>query len=75
LVRKFIGVTPKWLMECRRLQYAATTLHAQPDTNLTQLAMDLHYVDYAHFFRRYKDVLGETPDETRTSAKQAHAGR
>jgi AraC-like DNA-binding protein len=60
-----IGLTPKWLIECRRLQEAATTLHAHPDTDLTALAVSLRYVDYAHFSRRYKEVIGETPDQTR----------
>jgi AraC-like DNA-binding protein len=66
LVVDHIGLTPKWLLECRRLQQAATTLHALPDTNLTQLALSLHYADYAHFSRRYKEVIGETPDDTRS---------
>ena len=66
LVVDHIGLTPKWLLECRRLQQAATTLHAHPDTNLTQLALSLQYSDYAHFSRRYKEVIGETPDRTRS---------
>jgi AraC-like DNA-binding protein len=66
LVVDRIGVTPKWLIECRRLQHAATTLHAHPDTDLTELALSLQYVDYAHFSRRYKEVIGETPDHTRS---------
>jgi AraC-like DNA-binding protein len=65
LVVDHIGVNPKWLIECRRLQQAATTLHAHPDTDLTELALSLQYVDYAHFSRRYKEVIGETPDHTR----------
>lgn len=75
LLSRHLGVTPKWLIECRRLQEAATTLFARPETSLTQLAFDLRYVDYAHFSRRYEDVLGETPDETRASAMQARAVR
>ena len=66
LVVDRIGLTPKWLLECRRLQQAATTLHAHPDTDLTELALSLQYVDYAHFSRRYKEVIGQTPDQTRT---------
>jgi AraC-like DNA-binding protein len=65
LVVGHIGVTPKWLIECRRLQAAATTLHARPQTDLTDLALSLGYVDYAHFSRRYKQVIGETPDKSR----------
>jgi AraC-like DNA-binding protein len=66
LVVEHIGLTPKWLIECRRLQQAATTLYAHPDTDLTELALSLQYADYAHFSRRYKEVIGETPDQTRT---------
>ena len=66
LVVAHIGLTPKWLIECRRLQHAATTLHAHPDTQLTELALSLQYADYAHFSRRYKEVIGETPDDTRS---------
>jgi AraC-like DNA-binding protein len=66
LVVEHIGLTPKWLIECRRLQRAATTLHANAGTDLTELALSLQYVDYAHFSRRYKEVIGETPDQTRT---------
>jgi AraC-like DNA-binding protein len=65
LVVDQIGLTPKWLIDCRRLQHAATTLHARPDTDLTALALSLRFVDYAHFSRRYKEVIGETPDQTR----------
>lgn len=65
LVVDQIGLPPKWLIECRRLQQAATTLHAHPETGLSGLALSLGYVDYAHFSRRYKDVIGETPEQTR----------
>jgi AraC-like DNA-binding protein len=65
LVRAHIGVTPKWLIECRRLQHAATTLFTEPDTDLSVLAADLGYTDYSHFSRQYRRVLGETPRETR----------
>jgi AraC-like DNA-binding protein len=65
LVVRHIGVTPKWLIECRRLQEAAVTLRTRPQPNLTDLALSLHYFDYAHFSRRYKEVLGETPEQTR----------
>lgn len=68
LVVQQVGVKPKWLIECRRLQEAATTMHAAPRTELTQLALHLGYVDQAHFTKRYKEVIGETPDQTRRRA-------
>lgn len=68
LVRSHTGLTPKWLIECRRLQEAATTLFAEPDTDLSVLAADLGYTDYPHFFRQYHRALGESPAATRDHA-------
>ncbi|MFB2585301.1 helix-turn-helix domain-containing protein [Herbiconiux liukaitaii] len=74
LVAEHVGVTPKWLIECRRLQEAATTLYAQPQTDLSALAAELGYADYPHFSRRYSSLLGETPDETRRASPHRPAG-
>ncbi|NNC12405.1 AraC family transcriptional regulator [Planctomonas sp. JC2975] len=68
LMRDYLGLGPKWLIECRRMQEAATTLYAHPETDLSTLAADLGYADYAHFSRRYRSVLGETPNRTRAAA-------
>lgn len=65
VVKHHIGVSPKWLIECRRLQRAATTLVAHPRTELAPLAAELGFSDYSHFSRRYAAVLGETPEATR----------
>lgn len=70
LTRRHIGVTPKWLIECRRLQHAATTLFREPDTNLSGLAAELGYTDYAHFSRQYRRVLGESPRQTRDHGRR-----
>lgn len=71
LVRSHTGMTPKWLIECRRLQHAATTLFALPDTDLSALAAELEYTDYSHFFRQYHRVLGESPKATRERGRHA----
>jgi AraC-like DNA-binding protein len=71
LVRSHIGMTPKWLIECRRLQHAATTLFARPGTDLSELAAELEYTDYSHFLRQYRRVLGESPRMTRERGRQA----
>lgn len=71
LVRCHIGMTPKWLIECRRLQQAATTLFAAPGTDLSALAAELEYTDYSHFFRRYQRVHGESPKATRDRGRRA----
>jgi len=64
LVRARVGVTPKWLIECRRMQAAATTLRADPDADLSGLAADLGFTDYPHFSRTYRRIIGETPQQT-----------
>ncbi|MCO7194946.1 helix-turn-helix domain-containing protein, partial [Pseudonocardia sp. McavD-2-B] len=71
LVRGHIGLTPLWLIECRRLQHAAAVLRTDPGTALAGLAADLGYADQAHFTRRYRAVLGETPGATRQAARAA----
>ncbi|MEQ3554803.1 helix-turn-helix domain-containing protein [Pseudonocardia nematodicida] len=73
LVRAHIGLTPFWLIECRRLQHAATVLRREPDADLAGLAADLGYADQAHFTRRYRAVIGETPGTTRRLARAAVA--
>ncbi len=65
LVRSYVGMTPKWLIECRRLQHAATTLFTSSGTDLSVLAAELEYTDYSHFSRQYQRVIGESPRATR----------
>ena len=69
LVRGHVGLTPLWLIECRRLQHAAARLRLDPDTDLSALAADLGYADQAHLTRRYRAVVGETPGTTRRAAR------
>jgi AraC-like DNA-binding protein len=71
LARGHIGMTPKWLIECRRLQQAATTLYGSPGTDLSLLAAELGYSDYPHFSRQYQRVLGESPRTTRERGQDA----
>lgn len=75
VVRDHTGLTPRWLLECRRLQVAATTLHTEPATDLATLAAELGWTDQAHFTRRYRQVVGETPDRTRRRALREQEGR
>jgi AraC-like DNA-binding protein len=73
LVYSQVGVTPKWLIDCRRLQQAASLLFAEPSASLADLASTLGYTDYPHFSRSYKKVIGETPRETRDWARRQHS--
>ena len=71
LVRAHVGMTPKWLIECRRLQHAAVTLFTSPGTDLSELAAELEYTDYSHFSRHYRRAIGESPRATRERGQQA----
>ncbi|MEH3157151.1 MAG: helix-turn-helix domain-containing protein [Gordonia paraffinivorans] len=69
VVRRHTGFTPKQLIECRRMQTAATRLYLEPDTDLAGLAADLGFADHAHLTRRYRAVIGETPSATREAGR------
>jgi AraC-like DNA-binding protein len=71
LIREYTGLTPHRLIERRRLQIAATTLFADRATELVALAAELGFSDQAHFTRRYRAALGETPDATRRAGRAA----
>ncbi len=62
LTRRRLGLTPKWLIQRRRLQEAAELLR-EPDETLAELAARLSYADEAHFVRDFKAVTGMTPRE------------
>ncbi|MGY1753734.1 helix-turn-helix domain-containing protein [Blastococcus sp. SYSU D01042] len=60
LVHRRIGLTPKWLIQRRRLQEAAERLRAH-GTSLAEVAAVLGYADQAHFSRDFSAVTGMTP--------------
>lgn len=73
LVKEHVGVTPKWLIDCRRLQEAATVLYADAAASLPDLAHRLGFSDQAHFSRTYRKVIGETPAQTRAAGERARS--
>jgi AraC-like DNA-binding protein len=66
-----LGVHPKWLIRCFRLQDAALRLEAKANVSLPGLAKGLGYFDQAHFTRDFKRATGVSPGRYRLSA---HAG-
>lgn len=60
LTGRFLGLTPKWLIQRRRLHEAVD--HLKNGTqDLAGLAADLGYADQAHFTRDFRRVTGHTP--------------
>ena len=61
--RKYVGVTPKWVIQRYRLHEAAEQLATGGQVDLTDLALRLGYFDQAHFARDFKKVVGRSPGE------------
>jgi AraC-like DNA-binding protein len=62
LVHRRLGLTPKWLVQRRRLQEAAERLRSRT-TTLAEVAAALGYADQPHFSRDFARVTGMTPGE------------
>lgn len=61
LFRKYVGVSPKWIIRRYRLHEAAETLAKGKVQKLSELALRLGYFDQAHFIRDFKSVVGVAP--------------
>lgn len=60
LVENRVGLSPKWLIQRRRLHDAVAQLKAG-GRSLADLAADLGYADQAHFTHDFRTVTGFTP--------------
>ena len=60
LVHRRLGLTPKWLIQRRRLQEAAERLRGN-SASLGEVAALLGYADQAHFTRDFSRVTAMTP--------------
>jgi AraC-like DNA-binding protein len=61
LTARRIGLSPKWLIQRRRLHEAAERLRTGDRVDLAAVAADLGYADQAHFTRDFRTVTGVTP--------------
>lgn len=62
LVRRRLGLTPKWLIQRRRLQEAAERLR-DGFTTQAEIAAELGYADQPHLIRDFATVTGMTPGQ------------
>jgi AraC-like DNA-binding protein len=61
LFAKYVGVSPKWVIQRYRLHEAAEQLAAGTAVSQSALALDLGYSDQAHFVRDFKVLVGTSP--------------
>lgn len=59
--RKYVGVSPKWVIMRYRLQEAADSISRGEVKNITELALQLGYFDQAHFTKEFSAVIGKPP--------------
>ena len=67
LFRRYVGLSPKWVLRCYRLQQAANRLTSGEAFDLAELAQELGYFDQAHFSKDFKQVTGHPPGHYRSA--------
>ena len=60
LFARYVGVSPKWVIQRYRLHEAATQLERGPASQ-SALALELGYADQAHFVKDFKTMVGTSP--------------
>jgi len=61
LFARYVGVSPKWVIQRYRLHEAAEQLAAGGSVSQATIAMNLGYSDQAHFVRDFKAIVGVSP--------------
>jgi len=61
LFAKYVGVSPKWVIQRYRLHEAAEQLVSSGAVKQSDLALRLGYSDQAHFIKDFKAVVGTSP--------------
>ena len=61
LFRRYVGVSPKWVLQRYRLHEAAERIAEGRDGDWAATAVELGYFDQAHFIRDFKALIGASP--------------
>jgi len=70
LFAKYVGVSPKWVIQRYRLHEAAEQLVASGSVSQSALALILGYSDQAHFVRDFKRIVGTSLAAYAKAARQ-----
>jgi AraC-like DNA-binding protein len=65
LFSRYIGVSPKWVINRHRLHEVVDRLSQGETVDWTRLALELGYFDQAHFIKDFKSIIGRTPGDYR----------
>ena len=61
LFQRYVGVSPKWVLQRYRLHEAAARLAEGTGGTWAEVAVDLGYFDQSHFIRDFTRAVGMTP--------------
>ena len=70
LFARYVGVSPKWVIQRYRLNEAAEQLATAESISQSELALNLGYSDQAHFIRDFKSIVGVSPAAYARAARQ-----
>ncbi|MFD0694026.1 DUF6597 domain-containing transcriptional factor [Paenibacillus sp. GCM10027628] len=62
LFSRYVGVSPKWVIQRFRLQEAAELMEKGGIPDWPKLSQDLGYYDQAHFIKSFKSMIGKSPE-------------
>lgn len=62
LFDRYVGVSPKWVIQRYRLQEAAELLEQGGRIDGAALSQELGFYDQAHFIKQFKAIVGMTPE-------------
>jgi AraC-like DNA-binding protein len=71
LFARYVGVSPKWIIQRYRLHEAAERLAQDGTHGHASLALQLGYSDQAHFVRDFKAIVGVSPAAYARAAKRS----
>ncbi|MFC5450455.1 AraC family transcriptional regulator [Paenibacillus aestuarii] len=63
LFNRYVGVSPKWVIQRFRLQDAAELMEQGGVPDWSGLSLDLGYYDQAHFIKTFKAIIGKSPEQ------------
>lgn len=71
LFARYVGVSPKWVIQRYRLNEAAEELATGESISQSELALNLGYSDQAHFIRDFKSIVGVSPAAYARAARRS----
>lgn len=73
MFRRYVGVSPKWVLGRYRLHEAAARIAAGPGGTWAEVAVELGYFDQPHFIRDFTRAVGQTPSAYAESCRAGTA--